>query len=523
MEQLNGSHGAAIFAALREVFLVCLALAVAGLLLAPHPGRKQFGWLACGVWLSLLLLLVHQGSWQLAGFRQPEFMRFMHFHDPRPDVQHKQVKRGTIYDWRGTVLAETDELDLSQRLYPLGPAACHVVGYVHPRYGSAGVEHAAEATLAGYSFLNMAELDRFGRNLFDHRTALGGDMRLTLDADLQRKAYALMADRKGAVVVLRPTTGDILCLLSSPAFDPRDPAAELMDTENAPLLNRAVQGLYPPGSTIKILLAGLATERHLSPQFRCPGEGFVPEKGAHPIRDSEYYIYLREGRVWPGYGKIGLRVGFAHSSNVYFSQLGLMLGADAFNELVSASHLNDRVVYYDGLAGALASEAGQVPRVYPGEQRTLAQLAIGQGRMLVTPLHVAMWTAAVAAGGEMWRPRLRVDAEPVSWGRIFSSGAAAEVRELMREAVTHGTGRAANIPGLQVCGKTGTAEAGEGNDHAWFTCFAPRSRPEIVVTVLVEHGGYGAQAAAPVARAMLEEAVALGLLGENASEQESAQ
>lgn len=108
-------------------------------------------------------------------------------------------------------------------------------------------------------------------------------------------------------------------------------------------------------------------------------------------------------------------------------------------------------------------------------------------------------------------------------GRVMTPGAAADVKDLMREVVMHGTGRPANVPGLQVCGKTGTAETTDGNDHAWFTCFAPRNRPEIVVTVLVEHGGYGSQAAAPVARAILEEAVALGLLGENPSEQEPAQ
>ena len=412
------------------------------------------------------------------------------------------------------VLAETDAFDLERRLYPLGAAACHVVGYTHPRFGTAGVEHAADATLAGYSFANMAELDRFGRNLLDRRTAVGGDVRLTLDAELQRKAYALMEDHKGAVVVLRPGDGAILCLLSTPGFDPRNPAGELGNAENAPLLNRAVQGLYPPGSTIKILMAGLAAARHLSPEFRCPGDGFRPEKDGHPIRDSEYYIYLREGRVWPGHGKIGLRFGFAHSSNVYFSQLGLLLGPDAFNGVVAASHMGERVVYYDGLAGTLASEAGHVPTVTAADRRDLAQCSIGQGRIVVTPLHVAMWTATVAAGGELWRPRLRADEAPVSLGAVLTPEAATEVKGLMREAVTRGTGRTANVPGLQVCGKTGTAETPDGNDHAWFTCFAPRNHPEVVVTVLVEHGGYGSQAAAPVARALLEEAVNLGLLGE---------
>ena len=518
MNLLNGPHGAAIFSGLHQAFLICLALAVAGLLVAPRPGRNQFWLLIFGLWLALLGLLAHQGAWQLAGFRQPEFVRFMRFHDPRPDAPHKQVRRGTIRDWRGTVLAETDPLDLSRRFYPLGPAACHVVGYTHPRYGTAGVEHAADATLCGYSFANMEELDRFGRNLLDHQTAVGGDVRLTLDADLQRKAYELMEGRKGAVVVLRPDDGAILCLLSMPGFDPRDPATALLDTENAPLLNRAVQGLYPPGSTIKILVAGLAVERRLAPQFHCPGEGFAPEKGGRPIRDSEYYIYLREGRVWPGHGKIGLPYGFVHSSNVYFSQLGLAIGAEPFNELMAASHIGDPVVYYEGTVGSLAGEPGHVPKATLQDRRTLAQLAIGQGKLLVTPLHVAMWTAAVAAGGELWRPRLRADAEPVKLGRVLTPEAAGTVKGFMREAVMRGTGRTANLPGLQVCGKTGTAETSDGNDHAWFTCFAPRNRPEIVVTVLVEHGGYGSQAAAPVARAMLEEALELGLIGEDSGE-----
>jgi len=523
MNLLNGSHGVAIFAGLRQVFLVCLALTVAGLLLAPRPGRQQIGWLALGLWLALVVLLAHQGAWQLAGFRQPEFVRFMRFHDPRPDAPHKLVRRGSILDWRGTVLAETDEFDLSRRIYPLGPAACHVVGYTHPRYGTAGVEHAADATLAGYSFGNMAELDRFGRNLFNRRMAVGGNVRLTLDAELQRKAYTLMAGCKGAVVVLRPRDGALLCLLSTPGFDPRNPAGEMLDTANAPLLNRAVQGLYPPGSTIKILMAGLAAERHLAPEFHCPGDGFRPEKDGHSIRDSEFYIYLREGRVWPGHGKIGLRDGFVHSSNVYFSQLGLMLGAAAINEIMAASQSGERVVYFDGLVGALASEAGHVPEATTADREGLAQLSIGQGRLVVTPLHVALWTAAVAAGGDLWRPRLRADDNPVNLGRVLTPEAADEVKSLMRETVTRGTGRAANAPGLQVCGKTGTAETPDGNDHAWFTCFAPRNRPEIVVTVLVEHGGYGAQIAAPVARTLLEEAVELGLLGENANEQEPAE
>lgn len=523
MDLLNGPHGRAVFAGLRQAFLIVLALAVAGLLFAPRPGRKHLWLLAAGLWIALLGVLVHQAAWQLAGFRRPEFVRFMRFHDPRPDTSLKQVRRGTITDWRGTVLAQSDPVDLSRRIYPLGAAACHAVGYLHPRYGLAGVEQAADATLCGYSFASLDDLDRFGRNLLDHQAAGGSDVHLTLDAELQVEAYGLMEGKRGAVVVLRPADGAILCLASAPGFDPANPAEAMLDTANAPLLNRAVQGLYPPGSTFKILMAGLAADRHQAPVLRCPGEGFVPAPGARPIRDSEFYSALRAGRAWPGYGRIGLQQGFIHSSNVYFSQLGLILGAQAFNELVVRSRINTGVTYCSGTAVSLASAPGHLPQVGLRNRLLLAQLAIGQGPMVVTPLHVALWTAAVAEDGVLPQPRLRADTPPAELGRVMTLEAAATVKALLRETVLRGTGRAANVPGLTVCGKTGTAEAPGGGEHAWFTCFAPAKRPELVVTVLVEQGGYGAQAAAPIARELLEEAVELGLLGGDAKEQELAE
>lgn len=523
MNVLNGPQGPVLFMRLHQAVLVCLALAVLVLFLAPRPGRKQDWLLACGLGIALLAVLAHQAVWQLAGFRRPEFVRFMRFHDPRPDAALKQVRRGSILDWRGTVLAESDPLSPWRRVHPLGAAACHVVGYMHPQQGVAGVERVADPTLCGYSFASLDELDRFGRNLLDHRAAGGTDVRLTLDAELQTQAFRLMAGRKGAVVVLRPDDGAIVCLLSVPGFDPDDPAAALANSDDAPFLNRATQGHYPPGSTFKMLVAGLAAERRLAPHYNCPGDGFVPARGARPIRDREFYRCLREGRAWPGRGRIGLREGFVHSSNVYFAQLGLALGADALNELVKDSRLTERCIYFQGVAGALAGEPADLPPLASQDRAETARRAIGQGRLVVTPLQVALWTAAIANGGHLPRPRLRQDAPPVEAGSLFSKAAAETVKALMRETVQEGTGRTADVRGLSVCGKTGTAEAPGGDDHAWFTCFAPAARPELVVTVLVEHGGYGSQAAAPVARALLETAVDLGLLGGDPHAAEPAQ
>jgi peptidoglycan glycosyltransferase len=519
MHLLNGARGGDVFDGLRAGFLVLLALAVAGVAWpARGAGPRRAGLLAAGLWAALAAVLAHQALWQLAGFRRPEFVRFIRFHDPRPDAALKQVQRGQILDWRGTVLAATDVADPWHRIYPLGPAACHVVGYLHPRYGMAGVERAADPTLCGYSFRNLGDLDRFGRNLVDHRGARGGDVRLTLDAELQRAAAGLLAGRAGAAVVLRPDDGSLLALASAPVFDPQNPGAALSDAAGAPLLNRATQGLYPPGSTFKILLAGMAAERRLAPRLRCPGEGFAPVPGTRPIRDSEYYVCLREGRAWPGFGRIGLRDGFVHSSNVYFAQLALLLGAERFDAIAERNRLRERVVCFDGPAAALATEPGRLPAASPAQRRELAQRAIGQGDFLVTPLHVALWTAAVAAHGRMWQPRLAADAPPLLLGHTMPAAAADTVRDLMRESVRYGTGRAADIPRLAVCGKTGTAEAPGGTEHSWFTCFAPAGRPELVVTVLIEHGGYGARSAAPVARGILEAAVELGLAGEDPRE-----
>ncbi len=153
-----------------------------------------------------------------------------------------------------------------------------------------------------------------------------------------------------------------------------------------------------------------------------------------------------------------------------------------------------------------------VPRVAPADRRMRSQLAIGQGKMVVTPMHVALWTAAVAGGGLVPAPRLVAGGTPPPAERVFSQAIASNVQALMREAVQHGTGRAADLPGLAVCGKTGTAQAPGGDDHAWFTCFASGTEPRLIVTVLVERGGYGSRTALPIARALLEEARKLAII-----------
>jgi peptidoglycan glycosyltransferase len=508
MELLNGEHGAGILRILKAVFLAFLTVASLAVLFAPSvkPGKTAYGLLRFLFAGALAAVLAYQATWQLLGFTNPDFVKFMRRYNRRPNAAEKQVMRGLILDRRGMILAAPVPGDVWGRRYPLGAAAVHPVGYYHAQFGITAVERICDPALSGY--VVERNDDALGKALFPQRAAEGAAVTLALDQRLQQKAYDLMAGRKGAVVVMRPRSGALLALVSSPGFDPLDPAAALADEKNLPVFNRAVQGRYPPGSTFKILVAGIALEKGISPVFACPGQGYVAGPDTPPIRDSEYYAYARNGAVWPGWGSIGLQEAVIHSSNVYFAQLGVACQPDAFNDMVARAKLNAPLPYLHASGGELQSARGNAPTVE--KKRTLAQLAIGQGAMLVTPLHVACFTAAVAADGRMMRPRLGKNDPVVEEAQLFSEKTASRLKAILRETVVRGTGKAANVGGLDVCGKTGTAQTPGGGDHAWFTCFAPQKHPNIVVTVLVEHGGFGAAAALPVARKLLEEADRLG-------------
>jgi len=319
--------------------------------------------------------------------------------------------------------------------------------------------------------------------------APGNTVRLSIDTDLQARAVALMRGKTGAVVALEPATGRIRALVSVPRLD---------------YLDRTLEGLYPPGSTFKVFMAAAALTEGLDPILNCPASGYSSGRATPPIRDVE----ARRVRGWKGFGRIGMGEALMHSSNVYFAQLGVALGPEAFGRAVERMRLRDAVEVLPSADGTLAASACGVPDgLHPAQ---LAPVAIGQGALQLTPLAVAMITAAVADDGLLLQPTLSETAKPTLRAKAFDSAAARRVKTMMRAVVRGGTGRACEIPGLDVCGKTGTAETGRGRDHAWFTCFAPEKMPRLVVTVLVEHGGFGADAALPVARGVLLRAREVG-------------
>jgi penicillin-binding protein 2 len=351
----------------------------------------------------------------------------------------------------------------------------------------------------------------------------GAQVVTTVDRRIQEAAERAMAGKAGAVVVMDPRNGDVLALTSSPAFSldrltgnlDRDEWVRLVRDPMTPLLNRALQGQYPPASVFKIIVAAAGLqEGSLTPMDRiyCNGEFSL---GNWTFKD------WKPG----GHGHLDLHGSIAQSCDIFFYQAGLKVGADVMAKYAQAFGLGaptgiDLGGERFGLVPFSPAQRQRARRHWlPGDT---VNMSIGQGQLLVTPLQTARMMAAVANGGILWKPRLvqrveradgtlayssssqmteRVELSPVVW---------AFLRQSLTSVVKDGTGALARLPGVDIAGKTGTAQtiaksdAAKGQDHAWFASFAPADDPQYVVVVLVERGGKGGQVAAPIARQIYE-------------------
>jgi penicillin-binding protein A len=474
---------------------------------------------ALGTLLLLLLpfaaVLGYQATWQLTGVLRPRFIAFMQIHDRRAFNPAHRLRRGRILDRRGRVLAYSREYrGQVYRLYPLGPVLAHVVGYSDPQFGASGVEEAANVYLNGGAPASLPDWGELGRQVVTQDIPRGRDLTLTLDADLQQLALGLLAGRAGAVVALSPADGAVRVLASSPSFDPNrlSPALFQGTDPSAPLLNRATQGLYPPGSTFKVVMAAEALGAGFTGTIDCPAEGFTTSAGYPRIRDHEYYTARRSGRIWGGHGAMDLAAALVHSSNVFFAKLGTSYGVQALYRNTERFLFNHPVVIDEGPYGTWTLGTGEIPHIGANDHYGLAQISLGQGRALATPAHMALIAAAVADGGLAMRPHLAALTPPHPLARLMPATVARRIAHMLRRVVSEGTARDIETAGLAIAGKTGTAENAQGQPHSWFIGFAPARHPGLAVAVLVEHGGFGARAAAPIARDLLLHAHQLGLL-----------
>jgi penicillin-binding protein 2 len=441
-----------------------------------------------------------------------------------------------------------------QRAYPTSRFAAHLLGYVREandeqlkqgKYrrgdmvGQNGLERLLDEHLRGRDGGERIEVDAMGRPVrVLHHTEPdpGAQVVTTVDRRIQEAAEAAMEGKAGAIVVMDPRNGDVLALVSTPAFQidrftgtiDRKAWAQLVQDPTHPFLNRAIQSQYAPGSVFKTVVtaAGLQ-EGTLTPMDRvhCTGEFRL---GGHLFKD------WKEG----GHGTVDLHRAMAQSCNVFFYTAGLKVGPAAITKYATAFGFGAPTKI--DLPG---EKFGFVPRpkirrgkeVWQGGD--IVNMSIGQGTVLVTPMQVARFMGAVANGGVLWKPRLvqrveRADRQ-VLWSDAGSVTGHVELspavwaflrRSLWAVVNEGGTGAAARIPGVDIAGKTGTAQtianskASKGEDHAWFAAFAPVNDPQVVVVVFVERGGKGGQVAAPLARKIFnaiffERVAALGLSG----------
>jgi peptidoglycan glycosyltransferase len=437
----------------------------------------------CVLFLSLIGYLSFFAIFQADRVQEDEFV-----------IREKEAEkqRGKIYDKNGIILAESIEENGQQvRVYPYRELYAHVIGYHSNMYGNSGLESTRNSELTGGTPLT---------DLLKINRVEGDNIKITIDHSLQVKAAELLQGRKGAVVAMNPATGAILAMYSNPSFDPNE--AELISNfemltadDNAPFLSRVNHGLYPPASTFKIITATALINNGVENLT-------MKDEGKIEINNHTFHNY--GGQVM---GELNLKAAFTRSSNVAFCFWGSSIGSDSLQKMAENFGFNH----------SISSKIEVSKSRFPTKDLTADELAassIGQGKVLATPLEMCYTASIVAEGGWAYEPYLvdRVvdnvgnvlQLESSARKRVIDESIARKLQDYMISVVQSGTATGATLPGIQVAGKTGTAENETESDHAWFVGYAPAAKPEICVAVIIENTGQaGAVAAVPVAKELM--------------------
>ena len=468
---------------------------------------------------GLVLLLGFTAYWQLWAESSLAARR----DNAHQVIQQLSIKRGLILAADGTKLATNragktaDGRRVYERRYPTRKMFAHIVGYSSATDGRAGVERSANDYLVG------AHTDLGGALESELHSLAGGavvgdDVQLSLIPAAQRTAMSALAasGKPGAVFALEPRTGRVLVSASWPSFDPNRAVQGSLPATGSALVNRATQGLYPPGSSIKPVIAALALE---SGRYDTDSElndpGYFVEYGRKITNDS--------GERFSG--TFDLAFALTHSINTVFARLGYELCRGQSRCPVLTGALKNLGMYgippldypTDQLGASGTVRSGTSTLLSPNAAIDPARTAIGQANLVVTPMQMAIVAATFANGGVVMKPtlvdrvrspggELRYQRRSTPLNRAFSERTASVVTEMMKHVVETGTGTAAQIPGVQIAGKTGTAQTGRaGQLDAWFIAFAPADNPQVAVAVVVERTSqYGGQAAAPIARDVMQ-------------------
>ncbi len=481
----------------------------------------------------------------------------------------RPVKIKSDIEWDELALLETNRVHLPgllvdvrpRRAYHFGQLASHLIGYLGEvdenelkqskgtpyrmgaMIGKYGVEYRWESDLRGVDGGRQIEVDALGKEIKPLRSVEafpGNNLILTVDLDVQKVAEEAFQDKSGTLIAMDPRNGQILAMVSKPSFDPDLFAGNispeewrfLMENPHSPLQNKGIQGQYPPGSVFKIItaIAGLETGV-ITPntQMTC--------RGAYPYGNRDFRCWREEG-----HGTINLYRAIVESCDIYFYQVGLKVGVDAIAHYAEELGLG-RPTGIDlphEKSGVVPSTSWKKKRLgVPWHSGETLSLAVGQGYINATPLQLLMLISAIADGGRLHLPQV-VDRVEDVYGNILKDYPPVEVDQVdisektlrcIQEALAgavndpHATGWACVLKDVKVAGKTGTAQVirmaqdfkrGDMDrmplkfrDHAWFAAYAPFENPVISVVVLVEHGGYGGAAAAPIAKKVIEKYLSL--------------
>ena len=422
-------------------------------------------------------------------------------YNARIEAMENQVIRGSILASDGQVLATTkvDADGTEKRVYPFGCTFSHVLGY--SEYGKTGIESIGNFQL---TTSNAYFVERFLNELKEQKN-IGDSLVTTLDVELQTVTHDALGTNKGAVIVMKPSTGDVLALVSKPDYDPSEIAqkwSSFSNSEDGVLLNRATQGLYPPGSTFKMLtLLEYLREHQMNASgfsFHCTGK----------VTSGDTSISCYKGKA---HGDLDLTKAFAKSCNGAFAEIGRDLDISSFQSLT------DQLLFDQELPVAFPYSQSSFSLKASDPEILKMMTAIGQGNTLMTPMHMALLMCAVANDGVLMTPRflkrtesytgMQVESYPVTtYGQLMTEEEAQILQLYLRAVVEEGTGTKLQSDVYEAAGKTGTAEysSNKKQSHAWFAGYASGSKDDLVVVAIVEGAGSGSEYAIPIAKKVFD-------------------
>jgi peptidoglycan glycosyltransferase len=427
----------------------------------------------------------------------------------RPLLEEQQIKRGDILASDGSVIARSRAVgkgnnQIYVRHYPQGALFGNPIGYSFVTQGQVGFELSHNDELVGNKTEFLSILDEL-----QGHSQVGDKVQSSLDPAAQEAAVNGLAGRRGSVVALDPSTGEVRAMVSIPEYDPNQVPkrlAQLNRDQSAPLFNRATQAGYPPGSTMKVVTATAALD---SGEFTTSSvlSGRSPQTiDGVPLSNSG----------GEQFGDIDMTTALTNSVNTWWAQVGEKLGKDTmFNYMDRFGFDAKPRLDYPGFQLAASGVYNGNRLLGPSDPIDIGRVAIGQERLRVTPLQMAEVAATVANQGELMEPRLwskvidpdgrETKLDPARQSRVMSEDTASKLNTMMQSVVREGTGTAGAVSGIDVAGKTGTAEISSGVNDAWFIGFAPANDPQIAISCVVEHtSGFGGPTCGPIFKAVAE-------------------